>query len=140
MMKQLIACGAALFLAASAMAANIQLAWDNSPDTNVVTTSVYYGLAQGGTNLSTFGTTNQWAYGAVSTNIVATNGTVTVGMPTNTVSITLTNSGQLYWFFATAKDAWGNESDPSNVVFWKNSRPAKPGQVKQTVVIFFGGQ
>lgn len=139
-MRKTLILAAVLFATVSTFAANIQLAWDNSLDTNAITNCVYYGEAQGGTNLSTYGTTNQWTYDQVKTNIVSTNAVVYLPLTSTTVSLNLTNSGQLYWFFVTCKDVWGNESDTSNVLFWKNGKPAKPGNMKQKVVIFFNGE
>lgn len=81
-----------LFCCESNAAQTVSLAWDASPDTNVVGYAVYYGTASG-------------AYDSrldVGTNTSAT--------------VTGLARGLTYFFVATAYDADGLESDPSNEV------------------------
>jgi hypothetical protein len=75
---------------AGAKAANVSLAWNQSPDTNTVGYNIYYGTVSGNY-------TNKVAIGNVS-------------------AITISNltAGTTYYFVATAFDANGNQSVYSN--------------------------
>src|SRR5258706_15298527 len=87
-----ITCCALIFPAAAIADQSVTLAWDPSPDTNVISYNVYYGPGTGNyTNLLSLGNT--------------TNATVTGLL-----------EGGTYFFVATAVDAIGLESDPSNEI------------------------
>src|SRR5436190_18878790 len=75
-----------------AFGAEVTLAWDPSPDADVIGYSVYYGPASG----------------------TYTN-TLSVGMATNATVSGLLEGGR-YFFAATARNAFELESDPSNEV------------------------
>src|SRR5882672_12401480 len=70
---------------------SVSLAWDKSPDTNVVGYAVYYGNSSG-----------------------AYDSRLEVG--TNTVATVTVPGGLTYFFVATSYDADGLESEPSNEV------------------------
>src|SRR5690349_5253045 len=90
----------------SAAQQSVTLLWDPSPDTNIVSYNIYYGPGSGNyTNLVTVGNT--------------TNATVT-GLV----------SGSTYFFVATAVNAVGLESDPSNEIsYWVPTGTNQPPTV-----------
>ena len=83
----------AVMMSAQASAEDVTLAWDPSPDTNVVAYRVYYGAAAG-------------AYGAF----------VQVAAPATTAVVGGLLAGATHFFTAKAVDAAGVESDSSNEV------------------------
>lgn len=89
----------------------VQLAWDSSPGTNVITNySVYYGPA-------TFTYTNKVVTG---TNLTAT--------VSNLVR------GSTYFFSATATSSIGLESTNSNEVVWTSSTPPPPPTLFRLII------
>lgn len=96
------------FLSMATMLFAVGLAWDPSPDSSVTGYAIYYGKSSG-----------VWTT------------RVDVGNVTNT-TITLVADGSTYFFVATAYDANGLESEPSNEVNYTppnqqptNSTPSK---------------
>lgn len=84
-------------LIASILFASVGLIWDASPDQTVTGYALYYAPV----------------------NASMTN-RVDVGTPTET-SVTNLTEGVSYWFFVTAYNSVGTESDPSNVLIYTPS-------------------
>jgi len=99
-----------LWLTSVAQAASVTLAWSPSPDATVTGYRLYYGDTSGTV-------TNRLDVGAVLT-----------GTVTNLVA------GTNYFFYATAYDGFGVESEPSNTITYTPiglEKPEKPLQLRR---------
>lgn len=98
-----------LWLAGAAQAANVSLAWDASPDATVTGYRIYCS---------------------------SSNGTVTIDVGA-VLTCTVSNlvGGVTYSFYATAYDAFGVESEPSNTVTYtppgNSEKPEKPLELRR---------
>lgn len=99
-----------VLLAGAAQATSVTLAWSASPDASVTGYRIYYGATAGGT-------TNR----------------VEVG-PALTCTVSNLVAGTNYFFFATAYDGLGVESEPSNTITYTPTgleKPEKPLQLRR---------
>ena len=101
-----------VLFASVALAGNVNLAWNASPDTNVVSYTIYYVK---GTN-TVFSPTHTNAVGSIT-------------VPSSQLTATVSNLTSGAWtFVATAKDATALESLDSNTA-WTTVRPAAPSNL-----------
>jgi hypothetical protein len=108
MKKIILSAIAGLFAVASAVAADVTLAWDPSPTNELVTAYVVYQATGTSTNFTPVLT------------VVNTNFTVAA-----TATVTNLTPG-VYKFYVTAKNIWNLESVPSNTVQTPAAKPSAP--------------